>query len=363
MQPDKLPVNAKGTVVLVAPADTSEVKLPATTSEMLKSAPLEVKAGSITLDIPAVLIKQLESKVAVGERAGSTISLKLEKLDSSDAAALASKAGKVEKATVNKLGDIYEFNFSVTSASGQVSKLTTFSEPMTISFKLPEGKGNKSYGVYYIADSGKLEYVGGKIQNDEIVTTLHHFSKYAVMELLKSFSDVSSTYWAHDIISELAGKQIINGTSSSTFDPKRSITRAEFVSMLVNGLQLETAGSTTFKDVPATAWYADAVGKAFAAGIVTGKSGSLFDPNGLITREEMVSLMMKAYGLKNGKTPAAILTDSFTDYRKIAPWAAAAIGQAAELGLIQGRSGGQFDPQGLSTRAEAAQVLYTLIMK
>ncbi|WP_049869107.1 S-layer homology domain-containing protein [Paenibacillus sp. D9] len=364
VKPEQL---ASGTAAVQVASDTTEIRLPADSSSKLKAEGLTIEGAghAFELVIPAELLKQLESKIKASDSQTAYLSLKMNKLSGSEAAALAAKAGVNSAADVKALSDMYEFTLSAWTANGEAAVLSSFNVPVTLRFKLPATDGSKLYGIYYVADDGRLEYIGGKTENGEITAQIKHFSKYAVLEVKKSFADVAPSYWAHDLIAELAAKGIVKGTSSSAFEPKRSITRAEFASLLVNALKLEATKETAFKDVSSSAWYADAVGKAYAAGIISGRSAAVFDPNGLITREEMVSMLIKAYEILHGAAaaPSPQAGAEFTDLAKVAPWAVIPVKQAASLGLIQGRSSGQFVPKGISTRAEAAQLLYNLMLK
>jgi len=177
------------------------------------------------------------------------------------------------------------------------------------------------------------------------------------------FTDVPLKFWAYNAIMELAAKQIVNGTSPTTFEPNRPITRAEFATLLVNALKLKVEGHIKFVDVPAKAWYAKPIAIAYQAGIVKGKSPTTFDPTGKITREEMVTMLMQAYEVKNGKKLSVYSGSPFNDMNKVSTWAANYVKAAAELKLINGRLPGQFVPKGVTNRAESAQVIYNLVLK
>ncbi|KAB2336140.1 hypothetical protein F7731_11600 [Cytobacillus depressus] len=179
----------------------------------------------------------------------------------------------------------------------------------------------------------------------------------------KLFADVPPTHWAYHVIGELASKQIINGTSETTFDPKRPVTRAEFTSMLVRLLKISEKSTITFSDITVDKWYADSISSAAQAGIVNGKSKSHFDPDGQITRQEMVTMLIRAYEFKTGKQlDYSHSNATFNDFNFIASWARNNVTAAAELGLIQGPTG-LFVPQGITLREEAAQAIYNLLMK
>ncbi|MNN80517.1 Endoglucanase precursor [compost metagenome] len=111
------------------------------------------------------------------------------------------------------------------------------------------------------------------------------------------------------------------------------------------------------------AWYAGPISIAYNAGIVSGRSAAKFEPGAQITREEITVMLMKAYELKNGKAPAVSSDAAFSDMSLVSSWATSSVSEAAGLGLVQGQSQGQFTPKGIASRAEAAQVIYNLILK
>ncbi|UOK61257.1 S-layer homology domain-containing protein [Paenibacillus sp. OVF10] len=200
--------------------------------------------------------------------------------------------------------------------------------------------------------------------NGVLTTKVSHFSKYAVLELDRTFTDVPANHWASTVIKELAAKGYVEGTHVDQFEPGRAVTRAEFTTMLVHSLGLTVAGEVHFTDVATDAWYAEPISIAIQAGIVNGRSAARFQPDAQITREEITVMLMKAYERNVGKVPPVGSTDIlFTDMDQVSSWATASVKDAARLGLVQGQRQGQFVPKGIASRAEAAQVIYNLILK
>lgn len=357
---DQLSKNSNGLTTIEVPSQTTEIRLPANTAELIHSNILELKSDALSLSIPSQVLSQLTSQLTSDELKGGTISLKLDPMPEADAQALINKTSGSSNNENKLAGQVYEFHLYVQTADGKKVELSKFEQPITIELKVPATMNAKLAGIYYIANDGTLTYIGGKINNDRITAEITHFSKYAVLEVTKSFSDVPSSHWASNVIKELAAKQIVEGTSSTTFAPERSVTRAEFTALLVRALKLTDKGQTTFTDVTSSDWYADAVAIAVKAGIVQGKSVTLFDANAQMTREEMVTLLVRAYEFKNGKS-AKTGNHVFVDDAEISSWAAEFIQTAANLNLVQGRAANTFDPQGISTRAEAAQILFNLL--
>jgi hypothetical protein len=363
--PEMLKVDsASGKATVELQAGIQVVQLSAAVLRLLGAQALEVKSGELSVQLPAEVIKQLQNKLPESQRGDSSISLQMARLTDQADGIIAAAAGTT-RADVALKGEIYEFSLSVTSKDGATEQLTEFAAPITLKFKAADGFNAKLGGIYYIADNGKLEYVPTAFDGSELTAPISHFSKYAVLELNRNFIDVPADHWASSVIKELAAKLLVQGTGADRFEPGRSVTRAEFATMLVHSLGLTATGTTSFTDVTPGAWYADAISIAYKAGIVSGRSASSFEPSAKITREEMTVMLIRAYSLKNGKpqTPATAPESDFADMNLVSSWAKPAVHEAAALGLIQGRGEGQFAPREVASRAEAAQIIYNLIVK
>ncbi|MEW9124410.1 MAG: S-layer homology domain-containing protein, partial [Thermotaleaceae bacterium] len=179
----------------------------------------------------------------------------------------------------------------------------------------------------------------------------------------KLFSDVQENHWAFNVIHELRDKNIVKGISETEFAPAKLMTRAEFVTLLVNSLELEAVEKSKFTDVAENAWYANTVQAAYEAGIVKGMSETTFAPNKSITREEIATMILKAYELKQGQAVEESSEAAFIDEAQISGWAKENINKVVASGLMMGRAVDQFAPQGITTRAEGAQVIYNLLNK
>lgn len=102
-----------------------------------------------------------------------------------------------------------------------------------------------------------------------------------------SFSDVSEGAWYYDAVMTLASYKVISGYPDGTFGPDWSVSRAEFVTMLVRIFGTEE-GDVSFSDVPADSWAAPYVYAAAAKGWVQGYGDGTFCPYNGITRAEAV---------------------------------------------------------------------------
>ncbi len=179
----------------------------------------------------------------------------------------------------------------------------------------------------------------------------------------KLFTDVPENHWAFNVIHELSDKDIVKGMSETTFAPAKQMTRAEFVTLLVNTLELEATETSKFVDVAVDAWYANTVQAAYEAGIVKGMSETHFGPNKNITREEMATMILQAYELKKGEGVADAEEATFADGGQISAWAKENVNKVVTVGLMKGRAEDQFAPKGITNRAEGAQVIFNLLNK
>lgn len=176
------------------------------------------------------------------------------------------------------------------------------------------------------------------------------------------FGDLGKVAWAQDAIKSLAEKGIIKGMDGNSFAPAKTVTRAEFITMLVRSLNLSASGtSSSFSDVKAGAWYTDSILAAVKAGLVQGSGGGKFEPGREITREEMA--IMIANALK-GQLPTIDKTAAlakFTDKSSISSYAQEAVAQLTELGIVNGVAGEKFAPNSMANRAQAAVIIFRML--
>ena len=175
------------------------------------------------------------------------------------------------------------------------------------------------------------------------------------------FSDVSTSYWGYNAISNLSGKGIVSGYPDGTFKPDTPITRAEFATMLVKALGLNTTGTTgQFTDVTADAWYYGAVNAAVSANLVSGTGDNQFAPNALITREQMAVMVTNALGTKAPATDGTEL-NVFSDSSSVSSWAVTGMDEAVKADIVGGMTTDTLAPQADATRAQAAAMIYKLL--
>jgi len=181
---------------------------------------------------------------------------------------------------------------------------------------------------------------------------------YTIVQNKKTFDDMMG-HWAQKDVETLASKLIIHGMTDQTFAPASQVTRAQFAALLVRALGLSTESlSNVFADVSATAWYAQDVNTAAQLGLNQGTGEGKFSPDTMITREQMIVMIMKAVHLVQGDLGAeAQVRAPFADQDRISAYASHAVTEALSKGLIKGKTETTFAPQDAATRAEAAVII------
>ncbi|WP_379360510.1 MULTISPECIES: S-layer homology domain-containing protein [unclassified Paenibacillus] len=350
----------KDTVEIRVTADTKQLVVPTDLASKLNQKGLAVKSDNLQMVIPAEVIRQ--ALLASSGAPNGKLVLDIAPLSESKKNELLEKMnGPKGQAGISLTGDIYDFSFTFVAGNGNTTAIRSFEKPVQIKLKTAAGVNPDVAGIFYIAEDGKLEYAGGKLEGGYMSAEVSHFSQYAVLSLEKTFADVPAAHWAFRSIQSLTAKGIVQGVSETEFRPGRSVTRAEFAALLVRTLNLKDAAELPFEDVAADAWYAESVAAAFKAGIISGKSAVSFDPEGNITREEMVAMAMRAFRTFGEEQAAQPAATPFSDESSISKWALDDVYAAAELGLVQGRGANRFAPQGVTTRAEAAQVIQNVL--
>jgi len=108
-------------------------------------------------------------------------------------------------------------------------------------------------------------------------------------------TDVVSGSYYEKAVAWAIENGITTGTTTSTFSPDATCTRAQSVTFLHRALKGTASGSTNFTDVKSDAFYADAVNWAVANNVTNGTSNTTFSPNADCTRAEIVTFLYRAY--------------------------------------------------------------------
>lgn len=172
-------------------------------------------------------------------------------------------------------------------------------------------------------------------------------------------TDGSADMPATDEAPEAVVTPFAGGYSNGTFAPAKSVTRAEFLKMLVLALREDfdpTAnyGTSSYSDVPLGEWYENYIAFAEQNKLASGYSDGTFHPNAPITRAEAAKLTASFLGLELKESAFSGFDD--VDYTG-SKWASPAIWALVAQEVINGYSDNTFRPTNNISRAEAVVMI------
>lgn len=303
--------------------------------------------GSVTLDIPAGAIAS-----------SGTVTLEIVEFGQNSTKQLLSSSTLASYE--HSLGLSFDFSAMVNG-----NAVHTFAAPITALYSLSSVQANvtdnNKVDLMRLNTDHSLTYIGGKWTGSQVKVPMDGFTPYALMEVDRTFPDIQG-HWAQSDIELMASKFVVQGYPDGDFVPEGPVTRAEFTAMLMRMLNIpvDSSATTTFTDVPSSAWYYGTVATAAEKGIVQGYSSTSFGPNDLITREQLVTIFIRAAEMENwvnanqASTGTSTMDATFSDASQVDSWAQADMGIAVANGLVKGRTPTTIVPLGTTTRAEAA---------
>ena len=172
-----------------------------------------------------------------------------------------------------------------------------------------------------------------------------------------TFMDVPASAWYYDAVEYVYENGLMSGVSGGWFAPNDTLTRAMLAQTLYAMEGRPAAASAGFADVASGDWYASAVNWAAANGVVSGVSETGFGPNNALTREQLALILYRFAQYKGYDVTGTSNLAAYADGSSVSGWAAEAMGWAVDAGLISGVGGNQIAPTGTASRAQVAQIL------
>lgn len=178
------------------------------------------------------------------------------------------------------------------------------------------------------------------------------------------FTDIPDN-WAKPAIEYCLGKDLMSGVGNGKFNPGGEVSRAQIAQVLYNreGSPSTEGLANPFTDISGQ-WYTNAVIWCRSKGIVSGNSATTFNPNGPVTRQD-ICVMVYRYVTEYKKQAAELtdeskMSDTYTDWGKVAGYAKEAIRWANKVSFMSGTSATTLAPTGKATREQLAQFLKNL---
>ena len=174
------------------------------------------------------------------------------------------------------------------------------------------------------------------------------------------FKDFDRNAWYADAVSAAVDNGLLYGKSNTIIDPNGDMTRAEMAAIINRSFGCyKTADISQYKDVSKSKWYYKDVALAVQMGTYNGRSSSTMAPDAPISRQEAMTVVARALELDYDSYSKTDLS-AFTDRSEISNWALPYVRAMVGADYIHGR-GKILAPQDNITRAEFAQIFYNII--
>lgn len=279
-------------------------------------------------------------------------------------AATRTDSGKLTGDAKKAIGSRPVFDLKVNYGNGKaVSSFGAGSVSVTIPYTLGANEKAGNVQAVYVDAKGKVHWLTNSVY-DSVEKVLrfstNHFSTYGIgyMQTNTAFKDIAG-HWAKEDIEFVVSRGLFSGTSETKFSPNAAMTRGMFVTVLGRLASADVSGyaKSSFSDVKSDAYYMGYIEWASKNNIVNGVGNGRFAPDQSITREQMAVIMSNYAKTISYTLPKVHVENIFADNGKISAYAKEAVKQMQMAGVISGKNGNLFDPQGTATRAEVSAVL------
>ncbi len=214
----------------------------------------------------------------------------------------------------------------------------------------------------YLSERAGFDFAGWYSDDSfaERVGELYMNGSKTVYAAWEPFDDAGRGDWFYDSVVYVYENGLMDGVSDTLFDPDGTVTRAQLVTMLwrLDG-EPSVNYALPFTDVSGGEWYAEAVRWAAGEGIVNGVSETEFAPNAAVTREQLAAILHRYAQHKGYDVSIGESTNilSYSDFASISEYAISAMQWACGEGIITGVTESTLEPRGTATRAQSAAML------
>ncbi len=333
----ELPGAAVGEIAAAAQAQGNDVE----------GLSLKLSTGSVSFDAAAL--------ASIQKQAGSKVTLKI----------LAKDRHDLTPEQLESIGTAPAFDLSL-QGNAAITDFGKGKATVSLPYTLKPGQSAAGITIYYLDEKGKASACPTRYSQVEKAATYttSHFSLYFVgfdsaIQWKNPFNDVRKGDWFYGAVEFAELNGLMQGDSKTVFSPNQKLSRAQLAQILYNKEGKPwVRGGSSFTDVPAKEWYANAVNWAAQKGYVMGYDSTHFGPNNSITREQLATILWRYAGEPKGKKNAL---SPFTDAGKASEYALPALRWAVQNEIIRGKGNNRLDPTGTATRAEVAQMLMNFL--
>lgn len=177
------------------------------------------------------------------------------------------------------------------------------------------------------------------------------------------FTDLDDTHWAFRSINSLCEIGVVDGFTDGSFRPNDNITREQFIKMIVTAFKWETDNVSdvpAFDDLTIEHWSNSYINTAKNKKVITGMGNNMFGVGSNISRQDAAVIIYRS-----AKVKSIILKEKraeFADNAQISDYAIDAVGALVASDVINGMGNNLFCPEENLTRAQAAKIIYGLML-
>ena len=310
---------------------------------------LTLPNGTVTLD------RETLTELGSAAQADGTASILIASADKSSLT-------DAQRKYLPKNGVILNISAQVQPKNGTVTRIHELngSASISVAYSLKSGETASHLVAYYLAEDGSFEKlpVSYDAATGKATFKTGHFSTFVVThEYSSDFSDVNLRKWFYNEVNTALENGWFKGLTATKFGPDDGMTRAMLVQVLYRMSGSKAASTAQFTDVADGKWYAEAIAWASENGIVNGFTDGRFQPDTLITRQQLAAILYR-YDTYRGHTPqGSAALDGYADAASVESWATEAMSWANGNGLVTGVTPTTLVPNGTATRAQVAVIL------
>lgn len=246
----------------------------------------------------------------------------------------------------DSVGNCPVYDLSMVSGSGTISAFGGGIITVTLPYELPAKQKPAGVVVWSMDNLGGLTACETRYDTEaeKVTFETRHFSLYAIgyeEPLPLPFTDVPGGYWAYSEINWAYGKGLMSGKTDTLFQPDGTVTRQQVWMTLAR-----LSGADPANMAEAKAW-------ALKSGISDGS-----DPGSAVTRQQLVTLLYRYAELMGYPVSGKASLANFPDAGTISPYAKDAMAWAVGNFVISGSTGGYLNPGSTATRAQFATILW-----
>jgi hypothetical protein len=262
------------------------------------------------------------------------------------------------------------YDVSVSSNGESIEELGGGRITLSLPYTLKSGEKASGVTIYAIDEDGNMQKTKSVYDADAETVTfpaelvpLYGVAYVSVWE--NPFGDVREIDWFYGDVEFVSESGLFSGMSATDFGPNTAMTRGMLVTVLGRfyGADVSAYDDSAFSDVTADKYYAGYVAWAKESGIVNGTGDDRFSPDAEISRQDLAATVMRYADFAGRNFPVTLAYSAFEDDSAIADYAKNAVQTMYGGGIMNGKPGDRFDPQGNATRAEVAAVLHRFIEK